>query len=560
MNLREITINLLQHLSGEHPGKGEGSIEQIILLVLGVFVIIGLIFLILKILLGGKSASGSGKSDFSSLAGKGKGAVPFDRVTGVMGRLEKLEMTLNEFKTEVMRAQEFSKIEFEYIRKALGELKGLADRQTPGGSGGSGGGGSGGGQVPSPGSGKSSGAKTEDWELQKARSYLRSRKTTEHISVPVLPEENRNAQPAGTSDREAGEVGKGPDFWAVEAQREGAESPPPQKLEARLSETRRGIFSRLRKVFAKRPDLNDQMMEELEALLVGSDMGVKTVCTLLEKVRDSVAAGERVDQAAFVGMLRDKVLSILTLNAPASSEIVPAGGPGKPFVVMVVGVNGVGKTTTVAKLAHRWKEDGHRVMLAAADTFRAAAVEQLCQWGERTGVPVVRGPEGAKPSTVVYEAMERAQQENCDVLIIDTAGRLHTKVNLLQELEGVRNIVRRHQLDAPHETILVVDGSTGQNAVSQAREFHAAVPLTGLVVTKLDGTPKGGVVVAIKSELGIPVRYIGVGERREDLRPFVAQEFIDALFTSEGSDDGPGDDGSPEEPGRTKRQVTTWAI
>ena len=199
---------------------------------------------------------------------------------------------------------------------------------------------------------------------------------------------------------------------------------------------------------------------------------------------------------------------------------------------MVVGVNGVGKTTTVAKLASNWSKAGFKVVVAAADTFRAAAVDQLVTWCSRIGVEVVTGAPNAKPQAVVFDAMVKAKELGAEVLLIDTAGRLHTKANLMQELEGVRNIVQRHDPDAPHETILVVDGATGQNALSQAKEFNQAVKLTGVIVTKLDGTPKGGIVVAIRSEYGIPVRYIGVGEGPDDLREFNSPEFVEALFAT----------------------------
>ena len=199
---------------------------------------------------------------------------------------------------------------------------------------------------------------------------------------------------------------------------------------------------------------------------------------------------------------------------------------------MVVGVNGVGKTTSIGKLAAMFKSKGHSVMLAAADTFRAAAVDQLEQWGNRLGVKVVRGADEAKPSTVVFSAMEQAKADNVDILIIDTAGRLHTKTSLMQELSGVRNIISRHEASAPHEVLLVIDGTTGQNGLVQAQQFHDATKLSGIVVTKLDGTAKGGIVVAIQNELGVPVRYIGVGEGLEDLRPFNSEEFVDALLDS----------------------------
>ena len=227
--------------------------------------------------------------------------------------------------------------------------------------------------------------------------------------------------------------------------------------------------------------------------------------------------------------MKMQVLTILEKNSPLN-EIQPEARSDGPLVVMLVGVNGVGKTTTAGKLAQRWKAAGAKVVLAAADTFRAAAVEQLQLWGERTGVPVVSGPEDSKAATVVYDAIERAQAEEADVLLIDTAGRLHTKSNLMQELEGIRNVLQKRIPSAPHEVLLVLDATTGQNALQQANEFNSSVSLSGLVITKLDGTPKGGIVVAIKRELGIPVRYIGVGESAADLRPFSARNFVEALF------------------------------
>ena len=231
-----------------------------------------------------------------------------------------------------------------------------------------------------------------------------------------------------------------------------------------------------------------------------------------------------------LSVLRNKLSSLLHSDDDLELKKTGTG----PTVVMMVGVNGVGKTTTTAKLASQCKEKGLSVMMAAADTFRAAAVSQLKEWGERLDVPVVAGAENAKPATVAFDAAKRAQEENVDILLVDTAGRLHTKSNLMQELEGVRNSISRHIDGAPQESILVVDGSTGQNALAQAKEFNQAVPLTGLIVTKLDGTPKGGIVAAIKDEFDIPVRYIGVGESAADLRVFDADAFVDALFNEDG--------------------------
>lgn len=303
----------------------------------------------------------------------------------------------------------------------------------------------------------------------------------------------------------------------------------PQSLSERLSKTRSGLFDKLKSVFSSKPKLDPEMLEELEYLLVTSDLGVQTVSKLIADVKGNLAKGTEVTEELLVDQLKSKLHAILGESKEELLENVQ-GGSVSPLIVMMVGVNGVGKTTTCAKLASRLSERGIKVLLVAADTFRAAAVQQLKTWGERLNIPVLSGAENAKPQAVVFDAMLEAKNTSYDVILIDTAGRLHTKANLMQELEGVRNAVQRHYPEGPQEVILVVDGSTGQNALSQAKEFNDAVNLTGLVVTKLDGTPKGGIVVAIKEELGIPVRYIGVGESHLDLRPFDAPQFVDAIF------------------------------
>ncbi|MCB0338154.1 MAG: signal recognition particle-docking protein FtsY [Bdellovibrionales bacterium] len=307
------------------------------------------------------------------------------------------------------------------------------------------------------------------------------------------------------------------------------DAPKTTTLKSGLSKTRAGFFGKLKDVFSGKPQISQESLEEIEELLVASDLGVRTATELIEEVRAEIKRGMKVTEDVFLGLLKLKLVNILEQNAPKGSLRVrkPTAGP---FVVLVVGVNGVGKTTTIGKLAKRFGDEVSKVMIAAGDTFRAAAVEQLSEWGARVGAEVVTGEPEAKPSTVVYDAMERAKAARADVLIIDTAGRLHTKSNLMSELEGIKNTIRKHQPDAPHETLLVLDGSTGQNALMQAKEFNGAVDLTGLVITKLDGTPKGGVVVAIRNELGIPVRFIGIGESAEDLKSFDAQAFVEALL------------------------------
>lgn len=293
-----------------------------------------------------------------------------------------------------------------------------------------------------------------------------------------------------------------------------------------LAKTRSSLLDKIRNVFTGSPQLSADSVEELEAQLVGADLGIALSSKLLDELKTDLKSGKSIDQSELVDILKNKVEKILLNGALAE----PAVEPSQTEVILMVGVNGAGKTTTSAKLAHNYKSKGKKVLLVAADTFRAAAVDQLQVWADRLGIAVVAGAENAKPSTVVFEAMERAKNEAFDVVIIDTAGRLQNKNNLMQELTGVKNAISRHMPGQPQEVLLVVDGASGQNAISQAREFKEAAAITGVVVTKLDGTPKGGSVVAIKSELGISVKFIGIGEGLEDLRAFDAREFTAGLF------------------------------
>jgi fused signal recognition particle receptor len=292
-----------------------------------------------------------------------------------------------------------------------------------------------------------------------------------------------------------------------------------------LSRTRSSLIEKIKSVFSNGQQLSAENLEELEAQLVGSDMGIALTSKLLEELKTDLKGGQQLGQSDVVDILKLKIEKIL-VNGSVPSE--PEAAAIK--VILMVGVNGAGKTTTSAKLAHEYKNQGKKVLLVAADTFRAAAVDQLKIWADRLDVEVLIGAENSKPSTVVFEAMEKAKADGFEVVIIDTAGRLQNKSNLMQELSGVKNAVSRHIEGQPSEVLLVVDGASGQNAISQAREFQEAAGITGVIVTKLDGTPKGGSVVAIKSELGIPVRYIGVGEGIEDLRSFDAHEFAAALL------------------------------
>ncbi|MCB0323922.1 MAG: signal recognition particle-docking protein FtsY [Bdellovibrionales bacterium] len=329
---------------------------------------------------------------------------------------------------------------------------------------------------------------------------------------------------------------------------------PSTSVHGGLSKTRKHFFSRLREVFGGRRTLGEAEYAALEELLISSDMGVKTSHALLEKLQAVAREEGELDESTVRARLKGLILEIL--SASGASEIHPSRQNGEPFVLLVVGVNGVGKTTTIGKLASKFKAEGHRVLLGACDTFRAAAVEQLQAWGRRTDIDVHAGPEGAKPATVAYEALARARSENYDVLIVDTAGRLHTRVNLMNELENVIRILARELPGSPHETLLVLDASTGQNALQQAREFHQRAALTGIVMTKLDGTPKGGITVAVRDELSIPIRYIGVGEGVDDLKPFSAQEFVDALFAEDGEQDSTpeGSEGEQRPVARRRRE------
>jgi fused signal recognition particle receptor len=301
-------------------------------------------------------------------------------------------------------------------------------------------------------------------------------------------------------------------------------------LKKGLAATRGGFIARLTALFTGKKEIGPSILEEIEEVLLTSDVGVKTTQTILERLRDALAKNELNDSDAVWRALRAEASRILMAS--------DAGGGGlridqKPTVVLMVGVNGVGKTTTIGKLATKLKAEKKQVMLAAGDTFRAAAVQQLQVWGERTGSTVVRGKDGSDPGAVAFDATSKAATEKCDVLFVDTAGRLHTKAPLMDEIKKVKKSIDKAMAGAPHETLLVLDATTGQNALNQAAMFKEAVDLTGIVLTKLDGTAKGGIVLAIADALQIPVRYVGLGERAEDLREFYADEFVEALFSRE---------------------------
>lgn len=300
------------------------------------------------------------------------------------------------------------------------------------------------------------------------------------------------------------------------------------RLRERLSKTRSSLAEGLGTLVLGRKEIDDELLEDLETQLLTADVGVTATQRIIDDLTRRVSRKELTDPQALVGALRDELTGLLS---PAARPLTLPEDQEGPFVLLMVGVNGTGKTTTIGKLAQRYRAEGREVVLGAADTFRAAAAEQLQEWGERTGVPVIRGPEGGDPGAVAHDAVEAGRARGADVVIIDTAGRLHTQGNLMEELAKVRRVIAKQLPEAPHETMLVIDGGTGQNALSQARQFNQSVPLTGLTVTKLDGTARGGVLFALAAELeGVAIRFIGVGESAEDLRPFDAAEFVDALF------------------------------
>lgn len=301
------------------------------------------------------------------------------------------------------------------------------------------------------------------------------------------------------------------------------------QTERALERTRRGFFGRLGGLF-ERSDFDESIWEDLEEVLIASDAGLATTETILDRVRqrvkdEGVKQGDRVRE-----LLREELIRVLEEPGQEPAAWERAGGP-KPLIVLVVGVNGAGKTTTIAKLAHAFKRDGAAVILGAADTFRAAATDQLKVWGERAGVRVVAHRPGADPGAVVFDTLDAAESSGADFVIIDTAGRLHTKANLMEELRKIDRVVKRKFADAPHETLLVLDATTGQNGFAQAKTFAEAVGVTSIGLAKLDGTAKGGIAFAIAHELAIPVRFIGTGERIDDLAPFDAQEFVDSLLS-----------------------------
>ena len=303
-----------------------------------------------------------------------------------------------------------------------------------------------------------------------------------------------------------------------------------ETLDRGLEKSKESVLSKIGRAIAGKSTIDDDVLDNLEEALITSDVGVETTLRIIERVQERVKRDKYVNTSELNALLVDEIASLLQENNVADVPDFSAPLPVKPYVVMVVGVNGVGKTTTIGKLAYQYKAAGKKVYLGAADTFRAAAVEQLCIWGERVGVPVVKQQQRSDPASVAYDTLQSAKANDADVVLIDTAGRLHNKINLMNELTKIRNVMQKVVPDAPHDVMLVLDGSTGQNAFEQARQFTAATQVSSLAITKLDGTAKGGVVVGISDRFKIPVRYIGLGEQMTDLQPFNRQEFVRSLL------------------------------
>ena len=303
-----------------------------------------------------------------------------------------------------------------------------------------------------------------------------------------------------------------------------------ETLDKGLSKTKEGVFSKLARIVAGKSQVDENILDDLEEVLITSDVGVETTLRIIDRIEKRVARDKYINTNELNSILREEITALLTENdvEDAGEFSVPEGE--KPYVIMVVGVNGVGKTTTIGKLAYQYKKRGNSVYLGAADTFRAAAVEQLLIWGERVGVPVVKQKMGADPASVAFDTLSSAKANNADVVIIDTAGRLHNKLNLMNELTKIKKVMEKIVPGAPHEILLVLDGSTGQNAFEQAKQFTAATEVNELAITKLDGTAKGGLVIGISDHFKIPVKYIGLGEGIEDLQVFRRKEFVDSLF------------------------------
>ncbi len=373
-------------------------------------------------------------------------------------------------------------------------------------------------------------AEEREAEEARKREAYRTKKESERIERERRAREREEEEARARAEAEArARAEEEARRAAEEEQRRKAQAEGGRTLAAGLEKTRTGFMARLNALFTGGKLVDDVVLADLEEVLFTADIGVRTATRLLESARERVRRRELSDPERLKGALREEIARILALDGTADGAAI-AIGDARPWVVMVVGVNGSGKTTTVGKLAAQLKRAGHTVMLGAGDTFRAAAGEQLEIWAERAGVPVVRGKDGADPAAVCFEAVEQAARTGVEVVLCDTAGRLHTKTPLMEELKKVKRVIGKAAQGAPHEVLLVLDATNGQNAIAQARQFHEALGVTGIALTKLDGTAKGGVIIGICDELKIPVRYVGVGETVADLKPFSPGEFVEALF------------------------------
>ena len=301
-------------------------------------------------------------------------------------------------------------------------------------------------------------------------------------------------------------------------------------LDNGLEKTKHSVFDKISRAVMGKSTVDDEVLDNLEEALITSDIGVDTTLKIIKRIKERVARDKYVSTSELNNIMRDEIASLLTENNTADNEDWELPTDHRPYVILVVGVNGVGKTTTIGKLAYQFKKSGKKVYLGAADTFRAAAVEQICIWGERVGVPVVKQQMGADPASVAFDTLSSAKANGADVVIIDTAGRLHNKVGLMNELKKIKDVMKKVLPEAPDEVLLVLDGSTGQNAFEQAKQFSQVTQITSLAITKLDGTAKGGVVIGISDQLKVPVKYIGLGESMEALQLFNKRQFVDSLF------------------------------
>ncbi|MFC2771306.1 MAG: signal recognition particle-docking protein FtsY [Porphyromonas endodontalis] len=303
-----------------------------------------------------------------------------------------------------------------------------------------------------------------------------------------------------------------------------------ETLDTGLEKTKDSVLGKISRALAGKSKVDDEVLDNLEDVLISSDVGVDTTLKIIKRIEERVARDKYVSTAELNGILRNEIEALLTESGTIDGDSFVLPAESKPYVIMVVGVNGVGKTTTIGKLAYQFKAAGHKVVIGAADTFRAAAIDQLSVWAERVGVPMIKQKMGADPASVAYDTVASAVAQDADVVLIDTAGRLHNKVGLMNELTKIKRVMQKVVPDAPQEVLLVLDGSTGQNAFEQARQFTAATEVNALAVTKLDGTAKGGVVIGISDQFNIPVKYIGLGEKIEDLQVFRKHEFVASLF------------------------------